>query len=329
MFLTVCESSSLLNLISLVKSLLEIITTIIPIVLILMITFDLSKLVIDVDEKTRHAITKKVINRSIAAVAVFFIPTLVNVFTNRLGQQSYSQMTCWTNATTEKIARYTAKEEEAKALEQEKITIAKGEAAIERALVEQEREKARKIAEEKAASVKNRIKPYFQTDYPHLPYNPYNTAMCGSMAGCACGLTSVAVVATAFNGEAGNDPVSVRNWICKTGSCTDTGTAWAGMISYLRQGGLNVTEVQYTNSPERVMNSLRSGRELIIPLYHNNGSCDTPFTTGGHYFVLTGIATNGEIEIVQVSSRRQTAQTWPISTITKCMNGAIYVSKGA
>lgn len=328
MFLSICETSSVLSVISLIKSLLEIVTTIIPIVLIVMITIDISKMVIDADDKNRQQVMKQITSRALATVAIFFIPVFVNIVMGALGKQGVSQMTCWTNATPDFIKASRAVEAANKAKEREDIEIAKGEARTSRELFAQELEKARKRREAESLSINTRIKPYFQTDYPNEPYNPYNRSMCGSMADCACGLTSVAVVATAFNGATGNDPIAVRNWICgNTGSCTSSGTAWAGMIQYLRKGGLKVTEVQYSNPASRIINSLKSGKELIIPLYSTRGGCETPFTTGGHYFVLTGVASNGNIEIVQVSSRKQTAITWPIGNITKCMSGAIYVSK--
>lgn len=315
MFLTVCESSDVLSVVSLVKYLIEVITTVIPIVLIIMISLDVSKIVINPDEKTVKEVSKKITSRAMAAVAIFMIPMIVTLVTNNLGVDNLQKTKCWSNATTESISYYRAKEKAVEQIEKEEIAVEKEANRIATEIRNQEREKRRLVVEEQSKDINNFIKPYFQGDYRNEPWPG-----CSSMARCACGPTSVAVVATAFKGEAGNDPVSVKNWVCARGHCGSYGSGW-GILDYLRNIGLNATQPIYKHSGtnSEIMDALRSQRKLVIVLVHNNGRCDTEFTSGGHYFVLTGIDSSNNISIVQVSSRAQTNRKYDINHITKCL----------
>ena len=315
MFLTVCESSSVLSVINFVKALLEIVTTIIPIVLIIMISIDISKIVINTDDKSVKEATKKIVSRSVAAIVIFLIPMLVNLVTDNLGTTRFEESKCWTNATVEKIAVYRAQEKAVEQQEKAEKAIEKEAARVASELLNQEREKRRQVIEEQSKDINNFIKPYFQGDYSNEPWPG-----CSSMARCACGPTSVAVVATAFRGAAGNDPVSVKNWVCARNNCGSYGSGW-GILDYLRHIGLNASKPIYkhSNTNSEIMNALRSRRQLVIVLVHNNGVCDTEFTTGGHYFVLSGIDSSNQISIVQVSSRSQTSRKYDINHITKCL----------
>ena len=62
-----------------VRSILGLIQIVVPIILIIVGAFDLAKAVMGSDEKEIKAATQKLIKRAIAAVAVFFISTAVNV----------------------------------------------------------------------------------------------------------------------------------------------------------------------------------------------------------------------------------------------------------
>jgi amino acid permease len=91
--------------ISLIKNVFNLIKILVPIVLILMGAIDLTKAVMASDDKEIKAATSKLIKRAIAAVAVFFAVTLVDVIMGLVGDSgaedgddamSWSQ--CWKNA---------------------------------------------------------------------------------------------------------------------------------------------------------------------------------------------------------------------------------------
>lgn len=118
MIMAICEDPSILNLILFIKSLLEIIGIFVPILLIVMVTIDLVKIVMDASEKTIKASSKSMLNRIFAAIIVFFVPTLVNILMTRIDQESVESTACWTNANTETIAKYKQIKEAKKLAEQ-------------------------------------------------------------------------------------------------------------------------------------------------------------------------------------------------------------------
>lgn len=87
--------------ISLLKSVLSIIQWGIPILLIIMGSIDLGKAVLASDDKEIKAATGKLIKRAIAAVAVFFMPLIVNLLINMVadtGEEEGGFINCWAQA---------------------------------------------------------------------------------------------------------------------------------------------------------------------------------------------------------------------------------------
>lgn len=104
--LEICEEPAILNLILFVKGILEIICTAVPIILIIMVSIDLLKIVFDATDKTIKASTKGMLNKMIATVVIFFVPTIVNLILKNLNQMNVQQTACWANANSETIAYY-------------------------------------------------------------------------------------------------------------------------------------------------------------------------------------------------------------------------------
>lgn len=104
--LEICEEPAILNLILFVKSILEIICIGVPIILIIMVSIDLFKIVFDASDKTIKAATKGMLNKIVATVVIFFIPTIVNLILKNLNQMNVEQTACWSNANTGTIAYY-------------------------------------------------------------------------------------------------------------------------------------------------------------------------------------------------------------------------------
>ncbi len=99
----VCDET-LLPIVWIIKSVLYVIQIGIPILLILMGSIDLGKAVLSSDDKAIKESTSKLIKRVIAAVAVFFVVTIVKLIMNVLSaagdknSDSSSWITCWNKA---------------------------------------------------------------------------------------------------------------------------------------------------------------------------------------------------------------------------------------
>lgn len=146
MFLSICEDSNFLSTVLLAKEILTIIKIGVPIILIIMCAIDLGKQVLNTEAKSYQ----RVLKRAIAAVAVFFIPTIVTAFLDMVGTQNYTTTACWTNANTVTIE---AKRAQEKQEEEELIAARKAEqeqANKEREELAEAREEIRKANLEKA-----------------------------------------------------------------------------------------------------------------------------------------------------------------------------------
>ncbi len=144
MFLNICEESNILSVILYLKYLINILQFIIPIALIIMCAIDLGKVMLNPEDKKQP----KILKRMIAAVLIFFIPTILNLVLDAAGQQSYTATDCWTNANTTTIAVLRANEEK----EKEEARKARQAEADATKKLEEEKKKAREEAAKENAS---------------------------------------------------------------------------------------------------------------------------------------------------------------------------------
>ena len=89
-----CNNSILFTFLAIVKTLLNILHIIVPLLLILSLTISLTKLVQDPDEKKTP---KNILNSVLSAVIIFFLPTMINVVINLVADDS-NFSNCWENA---------------------------------------------------------------------------------------------------------------------------------------------------------------------------------------------------------------------------------------
>ena len=101
-----CENSSVLSMLLLVKNFLDLITIFIPIILIMYTVIDLVRNQIDVNKKYLIVIGK----RFLFAILIFLVPTIVSLIVNNLDEEN-KYLSCYKEATTENIKYYKAREE--------------------------------------------------------------------------------------------------------------------------------------------------------------------------------------------------------------------------
>ena len=71
-----CNNSVLFTFLAIVKTILNVLHIVVPLLLILSLTITITKLMQDPDEKKAP---KKIINSLLAAIIIFFLPTFINV----------------------------------------------------------------------------------------------------------------------------------------------------------------------------------------------------------------------------------------------------------
>ena len=96
---TVCNPEGLKTVFTFINNILKLIQIVVPIILIIVGAFDLAKAVMGSDEKEIKAATQKLIKRAIAAVAVFFISTMVTIvldYVAKSDSKSKENIDSWT-----------------------------------------------------------------------------------------------------------------------------------------------------------------------------------------------------------------------------------------
>ncbi len=112
----ICESSTVLKVFYFIIQLIKIACTVIPIGLILMMSFDFFKSVIASEDGEMNKNTKLVFRRVLYCIIVFAIPTIVNLTVSILNSANVKLVynTCISNATLDKIKDFETKEKQEK-----------------------------------------------------------------------------------------------------------------------------------------------------------------------------------------------------------------------
>ena len=88
---TCCSDAGIIMLVNATRKIFDLIQLIVPILLIVFASVELTKMVINPEEKKG---LKKVTNKFFAAIIVFFVPVIVNVFMQMM-PNSFSVTACW------------------------------------------------------------------------------------------------------------------------------------------------------------------------------------------------------------------------------------------
>lgn len=103
--LSPCEQPDVLQIIRIIRVIMQIICIVIPICVFIFVTIDFAKNVMASSEKDIEGNTKLAIKRIIMGVAVFLVPTIVMAVNNLLGSLGVDYAACLTNATKDGIAK--------------------------------------------------------------------------------------------------------------------------------------------------------------------------------------------------------------------------------
>ena len=113
-----CETSNVLQIFYFINMIVKILCYVVPAILILMLTIDIFKNVMSGEDNVIKNNMKMIIKRTIFAVAIFFVPMIVNISFGLLGNMNVSAAKCYNNANLSTIQ--SLKEKEAKEYEEYK-----------------------------------------------------------------------------------------------------------------------------------------------------------------------------------------------------------------
>lgn len=218
--LSVCDNIMILKTLLFIKTLLNIVLLLVPIFLILMTTLDFAKNVIASQEDEMKKNVNLVLKRLIYAVAIFLIPTFVEVAINGIGNFNVEYEECF-NITQAEI--------ENKIAEQKASCVGDNHEWNDSSYTCEEIETYSETNNNKiyvhnytisSNSVGNNIVFYNQCDtkWKNQSYCSGNSNICNS----GCGAAALAIVATSLVNEK-YDPAYVGKWMCENKIGTYTG----------------------------------------------------------------------------------------------------------
>lgn len=276
MILSMCENPDILKIFYLVKLLIKGIQYIVPIILIVVLSKDFAGVMAKGDAPSE--LINKVKYRAIAAVAIFFVPFIVDVILKATGEISELGL-CWNNAELSLIDEYQVKHDEKvkEDLEKEKAEQEK----LKQEQEEQEKQESLSSEYNDTNSHKNSINGvrymlYNQAD-PKWGSVTYPSGK--TIAAVGCLITSTAVVSSAADSSI--TPYTVfnngaRHQYPYTGVIHSTGSEWfsckTGSISY-----------------NNIINELKKGNAVVIKVEEASA-----FTNSQHYMALIDISSDGD-----------------------------------
>lgn len=133
-----------------------------------------------------------------------------------------------------------------------------------------------------------------------------------TMAVTGCGPTCLSMVVCGLTGDVKWNPLAVARMSEENGYYVDgVGTAWALMSEGAEKLGLTSTELSLDDAIIR--QTLESGSPIICTM----GPGD--FTTTGHFIVLTGVDSQGNILVNDPNSKKNSGKSWDLDTLISQM----------
>ena len=135
--------------------------------------------------------------------------------------------------------------------------------------------------------------------------SPYGT---DNIGGYACGPTSMAIVVSSLTSET-VDPPHMAQWAYENGYwCSRSGSYHTLIPGASEEWGLDV-EGCTAAEPQRIVDALSDGK-LVVALMTKGH-----FTSSGHFIVLRGVTSDGQIMVADPSSYSRSEKTWDLSII--------------
>ncbi len=153
---SVCQDASFLATILFIKKLVQIISYIVPALLVLLITIDITKAVVANSDDDIKKAQKVAIKRIIVSLVVFFVPIIVEASFSILGDLGTSWTDCYTNATDDVVETLVQAEKEKliayEADRQKLIEAAKANKAAKQQQLKELREQAKNRSKDSSSS---------------------------------------------------------------------------------------------------------------------------------------------------------------------------------
>ena len=134
---------------------------------------------------------------------------------------------------------------------------------------------------------------------------PYGTDHIG---GYGCGPTAMSIVVSSLTSDT-VDPVEMSEWAYENGYwCSKSGSYHSLIPGAAKAWGLDV-EGCTASEPQRIVDALSSGKLVVAIMTKGH------FTSSGHFIVLRGVTSDGQILVADPASYNRSQKTWDMSII--------------
>ncbi len=276
----VCSDYALAGTLATVKTAFTVICIAVPVILIISLAITIAKMVINPNEEKS---LKKIVTKVIAALVVFFLPTIVSLFMSFLQytaaseSATYNVASCWQAASS----AYNRILENPYRIDADSYStfdkIMANFKEIERYIMKVNNTSS--VGADGTGGMG--IPRYYQGDYANVVLQGDKT-----VASSGCGFTSASMVASYLTGESITPDKFVDSW-SRQYYIYNGGMSWG--LPAATAAHYNLGSVEATTDPERVIAALKNNQPVMC------SQTAGLFTSGGHIIVLSGITSDGKI----------------------------------
>lgn len=146
---------------------------------------------------------------------------------------------------------------------------------------------------------------YFNQLDDRYANEPYGT---DNIGGYGCGPTSMSIVVSSLTSDI-VDPIEMSEWAYENGYwCSKSGSYHSLIPGAAQAWGLPVSGCT-ASEPQRIVDALGQGK-LVVALMSKGH-----FTSSGHFMVLRGVTSDGQILVADPASYSRSEKAWNISII--------------
>ena len=146
---------------------------------------------------------------------------------------------------------------------------------------------------------------YFNQLDDRYANEPYGT---DNIGGSGCGPTSMSIVVSSLTSDI-VDPVEMSEWAYENGYwCSKSGSYHSLIPGAAQAWGLPVSGCT-ASEPQRIVDALGQGK-LVVALMSKGH-----FTSSGHFMVLRGVTSDGQILVADPASYSRSEKEWDLSII--------------
>jgi hypothetical protein len=155
---------------------------------------------------------------------------------------------------------------------------------------------------------------YSQYD-PRWANKPYGTS---TIAISGCGPSAMAMIITALTGQSITPDITAAYATSQNLYVPGAGSSWDIGSVLAQHWGLNATSIPVS---QKVITAHLQARDLVIAA----GQGSLPFTSGGHFIVIRGVAADGNWMIGDSGHSNTSSQEWdPQAIISNMSQGSVY-----